>query len=134
MKKIGPILAIISGFITAAFAIFGLLVAEDVLTPNDFFGNYSSEVVKGASKVNTTVSVMYIILIVIGLIEMALGVAAFKNGGGVAAFILLVFFAISLTLSIIAGVNSKSWPTSGIISLVITALATVGLALGFVKK
>ena len=132
MKKIGPLLAIISGAITVILAIWGLLIAQNILKQMDFIGKYISEADNLASKANTGASIIFGILIASGVIQALLGAFAMFKPRGVSSFILLLIFVATTTLSIMAGVKAESWPTSTIVLLVINGASAIGLALGFV--
>ena len=134
MKKIGPILAIISGLVTIIFATLGLLAVKNVIDSPDFLGKFQDAITKQVSNtVSTTVTVMYIIMIITGLVQFSLGIYSFKNPGGIAAFILLILFVAATTFAVIAGVKAQSWPASATVSIIINGLASIGLLTGFIK-
>lgn len=135
MRKIGPILAILSGFVTLVLAVLGLLVAQGVLKELGFIGDFQNEATKTIiSTTKTTVTTMYIIMIVTGLLQFTLGIYALKKPGGFAAFILLVLFVATTTLSVISGIKAATWPGSATFSIVINGLASIGLLTGFIKE
>lgn len=129
MKKLGPILAIISGVIGIALATLGILIAQDVIKDIKFIGDYTD----GVKRVNSSVTTIYIIALVIGILQVMLGMYAIQKPHGFSAFVLLVLFAATTTLAIWAGVKADSWPASSIISISVSGIATIGLLIGFTK-
>ena len=63
MKKLGPILAIISGVITIVFGILGILVSRGTVS-TEFIGNYN-ESIAGTS--------IYTITLIIGILKILFG-------------------------------------------------------------
>lgn len=134
MKKLGPILAIFSGIVTLVLSTLGILASEAIIKSFDFMGNYTSDVASKATDGNTTVTVLYGVMIAVGVIQIALGTWAFKNSKGFAAFILLIIFVGTTTLAIINGVKADSFPTGTIVQISINAIASIGLLAGFAAK
>ena len=132
MRKYGPILAIISGAITFILATLGLVVAGGFMSESKWLGEYS---VTNSVASDLGATMVYIIIMFVAAFQIMLGIFAFKNGKGIAAFILLGLFGFIFIMTIIAGTRSNSWPTSSIITIVINGLAAGGLGYGlFIAK
>lgn len=129
MRKIGPILAVVSGIIGITLATLGILISRNIISDIKFIGDYTD----GIKKTNSSVTTIYIIALVIGIVEVLLGMYAIQKSNGLSAFILLVLFAATTGMAVWAGVKSNSWPTSSIVSISVSGIASFGLLMGFIK-
>lgn len=134
MKKMGPILATISGLFTLVIATLSILVLKDVITGVKFLGHFDTDVAKVASDSKTGLMTIYIIMIVFALIQISLGSYALQKPRGIAAFILLGIFAATIVMQVIGGVHASSWPATSIITIVINSIAAAGLLVGLLHK
>ena len=133
MKKLGPIISVVSGAVLFMLSLFGLIVAYNMMDGNDFIGKYTNSVQKHIDA-SVSVKTMYILLTVIGLAQIGLGVGAFKNPTGISAIILLVLFVIAFGFGIYVAVNADSVAIAAVIAVVMQGLAATGLLFGILKK
>lgn len=131
MKRLGPVLAIISGITTLVFGIL-LFLASRGEFDMDFLGKYVDE--NGANVIIKAANVGYGVMIGSGALLLIIGIFAFRKPNGFFAFILLIIIALSITSTVLGAVKADSWPTATIISLVINGLAAFGLITAFTRS
>lgn len=134
MKKIGPILAILSGLSAIVLATLGILIEKNVLDDMDWIGNYDNSSLTTSNNGNNGIIIVHSIALAVGILQLIIGIRAFKNPTGVAAMLLFILFTATTTLAIISGVEASDWPTSSIISISITGVAAFGLLSGFLSN
>ncbi|MCK5867043.1 MAG: hypothetical protein KAG14_01460 [Mycoplasmataceae bacterium] len=130
MRKIGPILAIISGISAIVMATLGLLVASGTIDSTELIATVNKQQLNRANG-DISINTLYYISIGVGALMLLMGGLAFSNSRGIASFLLLALFALSFGLGVWVGIKQDSFPTTTIVSLSITGVATLGLAIGF---
>ena len=141
MRKIGPFLAVFGGLVLTALGTLSLLISIGTITDMDWLADFSEKsttlVNKGAGTLNQgaqTATIIFGIVIGIGVLEIILGMFAWSNSHGFSAFILFGLIITAAIFSIIGGVKANSFPTSVIIALVIQGISVIGMLSAFLDR
>ena len=133
MRKLGPLIAIISGLVLAVFAGLSMMVATGNATDIAWLGKFTESATSSVPG-NTAASTLYGILIGFGVIEMILGLFAWNNSRGLSALILFGLVITSMVFSIITGVKAHHFPIATIIMISVQGIASLGMLSGFLNK
>lgn len=125
MRKIAPLIAIITGIITISFSIISLLAVRGIIGNNSWVGKFPYG--------STASTVGLIIAIIVGIIEILLGNWSWQKARGIASLLLIIFFGLSIANLIYIATTGNGWPISTIIALVINGIAFAGITAGFIK-
>lgn len=99
MRKIGPILAIISGISAIVMATLGLLVASGTIDSTELIATVNKQQLNRANG-DISINTLYYISIGVGALMLLMGGLAFSNSRGIASFLLLALFALSFGLGV----------------------------------
>ena len=136
-KKIGPVIAILSGLVTLVFAVMVILATKNIISDQSWLKGFKEGTIntsKRFNQENATVYWMFGITAGIGFLTFAIGIFAFMNSGGIAAFIILALIVAQMVFTIIGGVKQNYFSTATIIILSVQGIASAAMLSGLIIR